>query len=420
MRFAWLLFFLALPPLAGQTNDRRRFESEAYLRGRQIQNQVDQAYWRSGAFYASPTIGVRDLGYDENVFATEFQEIDDVQAAPEAGLETFLRISPIWVWANRAAYQYLYYADLEDLRGSQYDAESRLHGVFRRIYFDLGYAYRQSRLRTNSEIDDPAESQRGELDINLAWQASPRGFLEINAGLDTIDYEENASLVNQLDFSQLERDESRLSLRWLFKQRARFWPFVGASLRRFDFKTQPNPRDDSQFAGVVLGARNPFDSRTHYNVKVGVESLSFDNADALDTEVLTTESLVRHRATRQWDVIGGLSQQPIFSGQVDYLYFLSRRAFFGVSHRFRNGFRLAPTLAIGENDYDQALNPALTVRQDDIRSIDLNLTIPLRQIDCNIGVSFLDRESNIPGLSDDGVRISANLLYRPRRLAGTR
>ena len=81
-----LVFFLLVTCLVhGQEGDRRRFTSEAFNKGEAIRNQMSLALWRKGSFHVTPVIGVRDLGYDENVFSTELERADDFSVSPEAG-----------------------------------------------------------------------------------------------------------------------------------------------------------------------------------------------------------------------------------------------------------------------------------------------------------------------------------------------
>ncbi len=398
----------------GQSDDRRRFESDVFNKGRLVQSQVDLALWRAGSFYATPVFGVRNLGYDENVFSTEEVEQDDFTASPEVGLQTYLRLGPRWVWANRAVYGYLYHADLDDLSGSQYGGESRLHGVFRRAYFDLGYVYRKDRRRSTSEIDDRVESEQGELEWNAAFQPSARGFIELKGALKTLRYEESQAVVGDVDFAALERDETFASLRYLAKQRPKFWPFAEAALRTFDFESPANLRDDSRFAGLFLGARNDFGARTHYNVKAGVEQLTFDNAPSLDNDVLAISGFAKHQVTRRHDIEAGLSQTPIFSGFDNYGYYLSRRVSFGFAYRFRGRVRVGPLLSVGENDYEESAQPVSRLRLDEVRGLDLTISVPIDQFDWDITFGYLERESNLPGLSDEGFRVYTNLTFRSR------
>ena len=407
---------LALVPLSvwSQSNDRRRFDSDVFVKGRLIDQEVQRALWHSGRFHASPIIGLRSLGYDSNVFSTEFQEEEDFSASPEVGIQTYVRFSPQWILATNATVNYLYYQDLDQLNGTEWGAQTRLYGIFKEVYFDIGGEYRRDRSRINSEVDERVLSRKQTADLNLVIQPTPRGHLTFTPSFYSFEFDEEFEGLGA-DLSVLDRDESEGVLQYLHKVNPRFWPFVEASVRRFDFSSPGNLRDDSAIAALYFGARNEFDRRFHYNVKIGQEALRFDLASQIDDDVVSTRTYLAYKVTRRWDVLGGGHQYPVFSLTRDYGYYLSQRLFFGFGYRFKGNVRVGPEFSAGRNDYERPFDfqRVSQLRQDDILSANVGIRFPVGQIlEWEIQLGYSERDVNLPGLSDEGITVFSDVTYR--------
>ncbi len=425
MRFMYCLVLIVLvaSPILGQSNDRRRFKSDVFNKGRLVKIQSSQALWRFGAFNITPILGLRQLGYDSNVFSVEQNEDKDFSISPEVGLSTWWRINPNLFWKNNATYNYVYYQDLDNLRGSEYGLESRLHGIFKKSYFDTGVNYRRDRQRINSEIDERVYSDRLTVDLNLIFQPSPRGHLKFQPKVYDVEFDEGEATSS---FSNLERTETTLLVNYLHKVRPQFWPFVEASLQSFDFKNAfipgnnqaatVNKRDESELVRISAGFRNEFDRRLHYNVTIGMGSFTFDLAPEIEDDVVIVKAYFNRKLTRQWDIEGDIVQEPQFSITNDYGFYESRRVSFGVGYRFRNKARLGPEIVVGQNEYTKRFNEAnLTtpLRTDDMLTFNINASIPFANtFEWQTTLGYSERDVNIPGLSDEGLRISMDVVYK--------
>jgi len=185
------IFLLFMPLLAfAQTNDRQRPESEPIAKADALRQRVADARWRRGSFYVTPVIGIDNAGYDENVFSTESGEQGDFSVVPKVGVRTYWHLNANWIWANGVDYGYRYFLDISELRGSNYSAESRLYGLFKRIYFDMGGDYVFDQGRLNSEIDERRSSARSGFDINAIYQPVPRGYLTFSGRMESVEYDD--------------------------------------------------------------------------------------------------------------------------------------------------------------------------------------------------------------------------------------
>lgn len=412
----WLIFLflscsLALPSLA-QKNDRRRFRSDVFNSSRLIDAKVGNSLWKFGSFYVTPVLGMRQLGYDDNVFSQEMLPADDLSAAPDFGFQTYLRLNANWIWANRATYTYLYYRELEDLRGPQYNAETKLHGIFKRVYFDMGANYAKNRQRIDSEIDDRLDSTRINAELNAIIELAPRANLILGSRLSQLEFDEPSRFPMER-VNNLNRDELNLRLGFLYKLRPQFWPFAEISRSSFDFDLPGNPRDDSEFLSMALGVRNEFNRRLHFNIKGGLDRLRFDESPSADDDVASGEALLEYRITRLYSLEIGAQRYPVFSLISGYNFYLSARAFAGFYYKTRKGFRIGPEVEVGENDYQNPLVAVAIQRNDKIRSYSFSSEIPFRKdLSWTLVAGYLDRESNIEGQSDHGFQLFSDITLR--------
>ncbi|CAM2064504.1 hypothetical protein SCOR_03985 [Sulfidibacter corallicola] len=405
--FAWCLLTCFSMVATAQTNDRRRFESDVFSQSELLDQRMELAPWRRGSLLAAPLLGLRNSGYDSNVFSTiSALEEEDFSLNPEVGIQTYWRISPRWVWANRATYDYLYYFDLDELRGSQFGLESKLYGRFKRLYLEFGSLYRRDTGNPNSETEQRPFYERVISDFSLDYEIMPRGSLHAEANLNDIDIRDTSDP----DLLELEHAELSTELSFVYRKNAMFWPSVGVKIRDFDFDSLDNPRDDSQFVRFFVGARNRYKRRTHYNVTIGIEQLNFDTVEDIDDDLLLVRSFAEHRLSRKWFVRGGASQQPIFSVFDPYNFFVSRRIHVGGGYIFSNKTRLGPVVEFGNNDYRNPRTPVDVLREDDLQRFTIEAQFPFQRFyTFNVSFGWLDRDSNIPLQSDEGFQIQTEI-----------
>lgn len=415
--------------VSAQKEDRRRLTSTAFRKSEVVKQNISDARWRFGNLYVSPIIGLRQLGYDNNVFSTETAEVDDFSLAPQIGVQTFYRPGSRWVWENRLAYDYLYYVDLDNLRGSEYSGETRLYGMFKRAYVDFGAKYQEDRQRLNSEIKDRITSQRMNLDVNYSYQPSARTMIAFNGRMGDLDYDETEE--TQI-FRELEREETRLSLRYHYRMKKSLWPFIEVERLDFDFKSLGNIRDDTTFDGMFLGVRTEKTRRLSLEGKAGITSMDFQdvpfesfNEDGelvpdptnmidMDDDVFSMELFFRYKLSRRHYLQGSVLNAPLFSIAPGYTYFISGKQSLEFSWETRRKIRMGPEVVLGTNDYKKTYseegNP---LREDELRGLNFNISFPLRKIfELRLSMGYLERDSNLLNASDKGYQIGSTVRYR--------
>ncbi len=422
------LALLLCPMALAQKEDRRRLNATPFDRSSIILGDIESARWKVGGnLYITPLIGFRQLGYDNNVFSTETNEIKDASLSPELGVVLYYRPTGSWIWENRATYNYLYYFDLESLRGGEYGGQTRLHGILKRVYVDGGVNFQRDRQRLTSEIDERIYSERVRSDLNLTLEPNPRSQVNLGAAVSRLGYDESESTL----FERLDRDELAVSFRYHYRLREKVWPFFEVDHHHFNFELPGTPTDDSSFTGAFFGIRTERSQRMTLDFKAGLQQLDFQTQSALvpgedgpvldpsqtvdmDDDVLAVEGFMRYRLTRRHYLETSVLNTPLFSISPEYSYFLSSKASVELGLETRRHWRMGPELLIGSNQYEPAnqLPPPDPQRKDDFHGLNFNVYIPYKRLfELRLSVGYLERKSNQTGAADKGYQISTSLRY---------
>ncbi|MDJ0842130.1 MAG: outer membrane beta-barrel protein [Acidobacteriota bacterium] len=407
----WLLFLLLIPGLAyGQTNDRRRVESQAFNKQQSIKNKSKNTWWRSGNLGLTPELSLLGLGYDSNVLSQEEDEQDDTMAKPQVALDSWYSSSGNWAWQNRGTYSYNFFTDLDRLREPEYSLTSIVHGMFRKTYLEGGLRYFYDQGRQTSEQLERVPGTQRTFYVDGVFQLTARGHLLTDIDFFSVRYDEPEGITS---YRRLERDVQRFTAKYLHKVNPRFWPFVGAGERGFDFEEPGNPREDARFTSILVGARNEKGERFHYDVELGSQDMTFDNAPQVEDTFVTTRALLEYKVSRVSSMAVGVLRNPLFSLSSDYAYFLSNRLFLDLVYSFDRNTRLTSGVSFGENSYDNPLNPVEFNRQDDYLRLDLDVNFPLgKAFNITVRTAYEDRSSNLPGASHDGVSVLSDIRYK--------
>lgn len=393
--------------LQAQEVDRRRFESEAFNRAEAVKDRIQRTRWKFGDFSLTPILGLSRVGYDSNVFGTEEAlEESDFSITPEVGLQSYLRLSPRWFWANRVSYKYQYYADIDSLRGSEYNLQTKIYGLFKRTYVEVGGEYDRENSRLNTETDQRPFIENYQAGATISHEIKPRHTLRYKGSWSDLDISD-ADLEG---LSELLRSELRHEIGYFFKMNPNFWPNFMVITKNYDFENKSSPLHDSTFTRAMFGLRNEFRRRFHYNVVLGVEDLDFPNSSQVDGEEFVYYGYLEQKLTRQWYLRGGTRQNPIFSIFGQFNYFVNQSTYVGGGYVFRNKVQLGPVIEIGQNTYDNPRSPDAFLREDDLERISLELELPFQRFyRLKIRAGWSERASNIPALSDEGFELLSEI-----------
>lgn len=188
---------------------------------KQIKQAMEQARWHLGPIRLQPWIGLRNLGYIDNVYGTETNKKSDFTASAGAGLRGYLPLGGKTVLFARALPEYVWWKDIENRRTwtGRYSAGGYV--FFNRLTVQA-YANRLDQQTViNAELETPIthrfDSTALSLDLRFFRRLSVVASGSRNKlRIDTSDLEGGL----QQSYEGLERDEDvvRLGLRYTFSE----------------------------------------------------------------------------------------------------------------------------------------------------------------------------------------------------------
>lgn len=210
-------------------------ETEDPLR-RQIEQAMERARWRLGPIRLEPWIGIRNIGYVDNVYGTSSNPVSDFTISAGAGLRAYLPVGRKTVLFARALPEYVWWKDLENRRAwtGRYSAGGYI--FFNRLTIE-GYANRtEQQTYINAEIETPITNRLDSAMLSLELRLLRRLSIIASGSrsefrIDTEDLDHAQSYW----YEALERDEDvlRVGLRYTFNEN--FTITVGGQRSEVDF-----------------------------------------------------------------------------------------------------------------------------------------------------------------------------------------
>src|SRR5450755_1679718 len=132
-------------------------------RSEEIRLDLEDSRYRLGPLHLRPLFGIRDFGYDNNVFGTSDQVVADWRATVSAGADVILRLGNKMYATGIINPEYTYYQKLTDRRllGGEYGGS--LIALFNRLSIEAGGTSDKAIAPVNSEIERPAPGTRNDL-----------------------------------------------------------------------------------------------------------------------------------------------------------------------------------------------------------------------------------------------------------------
>lgn len=140
-----------------------------------------------GPFEIRPTMIMRDIGWDSNVFNQSTQEQGDFTATFGAKVDASVRRSRV-IGSYSTFYEYLFFKEFESERGSNRGADGRVDVVLGRLRPYVLGGFISSHDRPNAEIDRRARRQQRQAGFGLIAAAFSRTAVTAGFRRQTIDY----------------------------------------------------------------------------------------------------------------------------------------------------------------------------------------------------------------------------------------
>ena len=250
------LFSLTLaiaPSLHAQLASDEVPRQRTVARSEEIKQQLEDSRWHLGGMRLRPVFGLRDLGYDNNVYVTaEGQAVADWRGTVSAGADILLPMGNKLYLTGTVEPSYTYYQKTVNRRllGGQYAGS--LLGLFNHLSVEAGGSTEKTVAPVSSEIDQAAPGTlndgfaRAELDIFR------RLSLFGSAETQQQRYKKvEGEIVPGFTLDPLERDETVVRGGLRYKIRSYFDISVAAEQGKSDFVTANY--SDNKTRAVLVG-----------------------------------------------------------------------------------------------------------------------------------------------------------------------
>jgi hypothetical protein len=381
----------------------------------QVKAELENYPHRLGPFRLFPQFQLRNLGYNNNVFGTEDNEVGDWTATVAAGTRYLMPFGRKVFLRGDLMPEYTYYQELEDNRtfGGTYSAS--LLGLFNEMSVEVG-ADRNDRVQiVTSESETPARVIRDGAVAKVDVDVLPR--ISLFGSFIEREYEYDANTGDDIPlYDELERTDDALRAGIRYNVASFFSVSAAAEVTSSEFVVDPFERDNESNA-VLLGVH--YDRpRMFVNLSVGQREGEAKNAaSTFPSYEETTGSWFASYKLGAPIELEGFGHRGITYGLfTSNPYFLETRN--GAGIRFRAGERaiVRPYAEFGSNDYP---TPVLfggyeqIVRSDDVTTYGATMFFRLwRNAALEVNAAQTEYDSNIPGYGRSVLRVSTGLTFR--------
>ncbi|MFN7986170.1 MAG: outer membrane beta-barrel protein [Thermoanaerobaculia bacterium] len=380
----------------------------------EVEQESETARFRLGPVKVMPVLGLRDVGYNDNVTGSPTNPVSDWTATIAGGAKVLVPFGEKWAVRGAVVPEYTWYLDSEDLRSWGGTYTGSLVALFNRLTLEAGGGYQKKSEIVSSEavVARPRRTTEGKAELEV--DVLPR--FAVLAGYDAAKtrYDDAALVIGGAPTAaNLDRDETLWKAGVLY--RLREWFSLGAQVLGGTqrFVTAPQARDNDQ-KGWAATAR--YDQERFYvSGSVGQRKSEARYAGSLYEPFDTTTYsyfvswFVAHPVELQ---VGG-SRGPVPSVSIAENYYLETRNFAALNVTLGQRFVLRGYGSLGTNAYSGAIGatPGTPKRNDDVTDYGVGASIYVaRAVSLTPMLSRYRTDSNYVGADRTINRLYVNLV----------
>jgi len=423
--FAWLLAVsAALLPVAARAQFAQ-YTAPGQLaepppnRKQILEDSLKEARWRLGPIRLQPSLGLRDMGYEDSSFGTEGGSESDFTASLGAGLTAYLPTGPKLTWEAHAVPEYVWWARQSDRGRTNGRYGVGVYGYFNRLNVVITAAREDIQGIASPEYERRATTRQERLEVETELRL---GVFELFGAIRELS---QSHLIDDLDDPRgralrgLDREErvSRGGVRY----RPRGWLAIGVGAERseVDFTatavaaaTDRSNSGTSPFLEVELDG-----NRLRALAEVTLRSLEPAAGSRFapyedETGRLLVALFPDGRLSPQLYAGRGL----VYSVLADYSYFTDERLGVGLAFKSGDRFSVSTFFESGRLSYEP-VGTSVPDRQDDFTNLGGHLEWALGRLALHIGVTRIEYDSNLPDFDRTvtsvvtGLRLTGGLVW---------
>lgn len=384
--------FLQFTPVGGP-------ESRPETARDRLKRELQEVPYKVGPVRVAPLVGLRDMAYVRNLFASNGEIESDLTATASAGVRLYLQTGRKVTWIGQVLPEYVWWAEREEARRLNLSYGLETLALFNRLTIDVAASrLEQQRLLTPEIpqlVNAATELARFETELEATSALFPFLTVQLSRQEGLIDEEEDPRirLIEQLD-----REERivRGGVRW--RPHSDWTIGLGVEKSQVDFLKEGLDSSNEGIAPVleVLVDRRRFLVRADLAAR-SLEAREESRFLAFDGLTGSLALSLRPHPSSPLEVWIYGNRNLVYSIFVDTAYLEDQRI--GTSAGWRIGQRLSlrTFFETGTNEY-KTFSPASPPREDDLRSFGGAVRFSVSgALDLSLQAARIEIDSNVPG-----------------------
>jgi hypothetical protein len=393
--FLSLLFSFSVPAY-GQGYRTFRWELEQITK---------QTKWKIGPFRLYPTIRLRDIGYDDNVYyqREEDNPVSDYTATISPQIKVNLLFRNFLILSLTENPDYVYYFKQKRERAWNNTLSPEVKFLFlNRLVLSGRYSYANRRWRATSEFDVKANELRESYRGSLFYETARRTSFGISASLEKISYEDITLSGEEIYLSRLlNREERSGNLEFYYRIFSESFFFLSGGYTEYEFEHLESRWRDSYSYQAYSGIRFPLLGRVRGTFSLGYKKLLPRGEEKEGFSGLVGKTSLNFRFKR-FSLRLQYNRDCYFSYWSNSLYFIEDRYGGGISFYLTKFLRLDYNFSYGKAKYPELISLQMPDgqmedinREDTYRMQTVGFVVRIiRNTGIGLMFNFWERESN--------------------------
>lgn len=146
-----------------------------------LKREIDDAHYHLGPVRIAPILGIKDVAYVRNLFASGSADSADVTATVVAGARAFLRTGPKMTWIATAEPEYVWWRQRSEARRLLLSYGIEGVGLFNRVFVGVSAHRTEEQRILTPEVPELAPGRSDEAEATVEVQLTGSVFAFVNA-----------------------------------------------------------------------------------------------------------------------------------------------------------------------------------------------------------------------------------------------
>jgi len=383
---------------------------------------AENARWRLGPFLIYPSIRIRNIGYDNNIYQMREAEypVGDFTAAVSPQATFYIPYRNWLILSFSVNPEYVYYTNEKNLRGFNFNHSPGFRLLFLNRFVTSGsYQFQRVRQRATVEFDRQIYVENRTLNASLYYETTRMTSFGFSGSARNIKYDDSSLTDEDISVSRaLDREELRGNFEFYYRIFLESFFFMNIGYTEYNFEDFESQWRNSYSYQVSSGIRFPILGRARGTLSLGYRWLINRSDENLRFSGLFGDTGLDFRLGR-FNFRLQFVRDFRFSYSSTNLYFIENRIGTGLSFYLTQFMRLDYDFSYGEGKYpDEVIVPLPDGGFEEVERADTYLSHTaglifrvIRNTGIGLTITYWERDSSIEGLGRTRTFIGGYLTY---------